>query len=338
MRRLTRPPRIAALCVCGDVAKRLHDNADRILLLKQLTIELRKLTNWHPFDAVVLPGGYFRMARAFGASSFADRRLLVSSEQFASAAQSSVQNLSHMSPGLRLVFGVLAKSTNASERTEQSCLAFDETGLIAAARKILPTSADVSGDRFVSPYVQDYASQRRFVDLANGSRASLAACYDLFLADQAWSHSNRSSIRRLLTDEEPVQIGDAAFAALRNSCLVAWARLIREQRPDVALACIHRFVIGTDGFWQRHGLAKASAIMGGGLAVGAAHFRPRLPVTEMSSLASTGVPRTHLNAGLSRKAHRLSPLAWHVVNAPRGRKALLRLFTSTPSSNTKGGR
>lgn len=178
MRRLTRPPRIAALCVRGDVAKRYQDNAERILLLKQLVLDLRQLPHWHPLDAVVLPGGYFRMAKAFGATSFAERRSAVSSEQFASVAQCSVQRLSQTSPGVRLVFGVLAKSKDESERTEQSCLAFGKTGLVAVARKILPTDRDTSGDRFISPYVDDYASRRRFVDLANGGRASLSACYD----------------------------------------------------------------------------------------------------------------------------------------------------------------
>lgn len=338
MRRLIRPPRIAALCVCGDVAKQCQDNTDRIRLLKQLTVDLRQLTHWHPIDAVVLPGGYFRMAKAFGASSFKERRSSVSRERFADAAQCSARNLSQLSPRICLVFGVLAKPKDMSERTEQSCLAFDKTGLVAAARKILPTAQDTSGDRFVSPYVEDYASQRRFIDLANGGRASLGACYDLFLADQAQSASSRASIRRLLTKEGPVQVGEAAFATLRKSCLAAWKRLLEDERPDVALGCIHRFVVGTDGYWQRHGLAKASAAIDGGLAVGAAHFRPRLPLAAMSSLASVGVPRTHLTAGLSRKAHRLQPLASHYINGPRGQSGLLRLFTSTTSSIGKGGR
>ena len=339
MRRLTRrPPRVAALCVSGDVAKRYQDNADRIQLLNQLTVDLQQLEHWHPLDAVVLPGGYFRMIKALGPSSFSARRSSVSSEQFAPAAQRLIRELSHASPGIRLVFGVLAKSEDPTERTEQSCLAFDRSGLAGVARKLLATKSDSSGERRISPYVADYASQRRFIDLANGGRASLAACYDLFLSDQAQSHSNRPSIRRLLTDERPIQIGDAAFAALRKSCLAAWARQLEEQRPNVALACIHRFAVGADGYWQRHGIAKASAAMAGGLAVGAAHFRPTLPLAAASTLAAVNVPAAHLTAGPGRKAHRLLPLASHFVNAPRGQKGLLRLFTTTHSSNDKGGR
>lgn len=328
MRRLKRPPRVAALCVRGDVAKHYKDNTQRMELLRQLTKELRGLVDWHPIDALVLPGGFFRMKRAFDASTFAERRQKVSSEPFVAAIRQAIRSLQGQSPGIRLVTGVLAPSRDPTERTEQCCLAFDRTGLVAAARKIFPTHKDTSGGRFVSPLVDDFSSQRRFLTLANGSLASANACYDLFgLADKGDSSSRRAAIRRLLTKERPIKLGNAAFLAVRKACLAAWTRQLEEQQPDVAVATIHRFAYpGTDGYWQRHGIARASAALDGALVVGAAHFLESLPQGTASSLAAYGVGLDHLFAGVARPAKRLAPTKSHLIMGPSEFLGLLRLF------------
>jgi hypothetical protein len=102
---------------------------------------------------------------------------------------------------------------------------------------------------------------------------------------------------------------------------------------------VHRFQQpGRDIFWQRHGLATASAALGGGLAVGAAFFTDRLPDERArwsSPLAACGVPREHLSQGLYRPARRFEPIAALTINGRRkGRPhALVRLFDRAASAS-----
>jgi len=97
----------------------------------------------------------------------------------------------------------------------------------------------------------------------------------------------------------------------------------------MALACIHNFdAPGRDSYWQRHGIAYASAALGGGLALGAAHFNYTLPAAGSSTLAAFKVRRSHLSAGAHRPAHRHEALASVFIEGD-GRdkpRALIRLF------------
>jgi len=124
----------------------------------------------------------------------------------------------------------------------------------------------------------------------------------------------------------------AGFMAVRRHLKAEWGQLLTDQRVDVVLAAVHRFQQpGRDIFWQRHGLATASAALGGGLAVGAAFFTDRLPDGRdrwSSPLAACGVPREHLSQGLHRPARRFEPIAALTINGQRNGKprALVRLF------------
>jgi hypothetical protein len=111
---------------------------------------------------------------------------------------------------------------------------------------------------------------------------------------------------RYLNDGRP----DMQLRHRRQELITAWRHLLRDQQVDVALAAIHRFEApGLDGYWQRYGIASASAALHRGLAVGAAHFRRALPAIEASTLAAAGVEPEHLKQGLRRRAHRLLPVA-----------------------------
>lgn len=339
MRRLSRPPRIAALCVRGDTAKHIRDNIGRIALFNDIATALSE-ADWHQIDAVLLPGGFFRMNRAFGASSFKQRYEAVRKEPFAIAVSAAVGRLEVRSPGIQIVTGVLATPSDPTERTEQACLAFDAHGLVAVARKIFPTSADTKGKRFVSPFADDYASPHRLLPLANGSLAALNSCYDLFgVADlEGGSAGRRTAIRRILTKEGRVGSSDDGFTAYRRSCIDAFFALLQERRPDVALAAVHRFQSpGQDGYWQRHGIARASASLQGGFILAAAHFTDRLPAANASTLAAHGVEHEHILAGTRRLACRLAPLAAIAIKTVSG-EAMLRLFTAPSTLQIRGRR
>ena len=340
MRRPTRSPRLATLCLQGNTATSTRDNKARISILEETVRVLQKQRTWHPIDALVLPGGFFWLSKTLGATSFERRRTLLSVERLTTSVTSALLRLQELSPGIRLVTGVMAQPRDRTERTEQACLAFDRTGLIGVARKMFPTRDESRGRRYMSAFVDDYRSTKRFIDLPNGSVALLNSCYDMFGTADIGSGSSgrRAAIRALRDQSGRILLGDEGFRASRDRCLAAWADLVAAKAPDVLLATIHAFERpGLDGYWQRHGIARASASLKGALSLGAAHFLESLP-TDGSTLAAWGVPKRELSAGVSRRAHRLAAVHSAPV-AAQGMNALLRVFEPPQSRwNAKTGR
>jgi hypothetical protein len=330
MRRPIRSPRLATLCLQGNTADSTKDNPARIAILSEALSHLREQRDWHPLDAVLLPGGYFRLSRTLGALPFEQRKRQLEQEPFASSIGDQLEQLQCLSPGLRLVVGVMATPRHKAERTEQACIAFGREGVIGLARKMFPTTAEGRGRRYMSPCIDDFSSKHRFVTLSNGSLALLNSCYDLFGAADGITTigSRRLAIRALRQGKNHVTHRDAGFSSVRHLALSAWSSLVTEQQPDVLLASIHAFERpGLDGYWQRHGIARASAGFKGALALGAAHFLERLP-DDGSTLAAMGVPRSALSAGVNRRAFSLAAaraLAWRTQQGP---SILLRLFAA----------
>jgi hypothetical protein len=129
-------------------------------------------------------------------------------------------------------------------------------------------------------------------------------------------------------DDGP-NVHDPPSPARRRELLGEWRRLIVGNKVDVALAAIHEFEApGRDSYWQRHGIAFASAALGGGLALGAAHFRNALPEAEASTLAAFGVGRRHLTLGAHRTACQHHPIASFIMEGDGREKpaAIARLF------------
>jgi hypothetical protein len=114
---------------------------------------------------------------------------------------------------------------------------------------------------------------------------------------------------------------------LRRAQVVAWHQLLRCQQPDIAIAVVHRFERpGLDGYWQRHGIATASAALGG-FAIGAAHFHRWLPHRLETPLAAFGVPADHLAQGPHRRAWPHLPIEQIEVYRRHRPAAVLRLYT-----------
>lgn len=334
MRRLIRPARLATLCLQGHPAASTSDNTTRIAILRELLRALQANARWHPIDAIVLPGGFFWLTRALGSARFERRTELISQEQFSGPVTATLRALQQLSPALRLIAGVRAQPSDRVERTEQVCVAFDLDGVIGIARKIFPTYNETRGRRFMSPVLEDFRSEERFVALPNGSVALLNSCYDLFgTADLATGRlARRAIIRALRTKRRRLSERDDLFRANRDESLRAFSELVAAKAPDVLLTTIHAFQrAGLDGYWQRHGIARASAGFGGALTVGAAHFLRGLPDAGASTLSASNVPKRELHAGVSRRAHALAPL----FSAPlttSGANGLLRVFQAKPKT------
>jgi len=142
----------------------------------------------------------------------------------------------------------------------------------------------------------------------------------------------RTRYIRYLAPDQRYDGAGGGLVAVRQRLVTKWGRLLTDQRVDIALTAVHRLQQpGRDIFWQRHGLATASAALGGRLAVGAAFFTDRLPDEGdrwSSPLAACGVPREHLSQGLHRPARRFEPVDLLTINGRRNGKprALVRLF------------
>lgn len=334
MTRATPSLRAVSVCVHGKPAADPKENRARLDLLRQVIGSIQRNPTWSKLDAIVLPGGFLRLRRPVGHLPAPKRAVAIAADPTIKAAQALLAALQEVSPGCLLITGVLANPPDSRQRVEQVCIALSASEVIGIARKIFPTRGESRGRKFTIPNAEDYSSRDRLVTLPSGNKALLSACYDLFgLSETMADPSMRyHAIRRLRSGNQILGMGEPGFRALRRQCLQSWFDLLKAEAPPVAIAAIHGFERpGLDGFWQRHGIATASASLNGGLAIGAAHFEGWLPEPRQSTLASNGVPKRHLTAGTARKAHRLAPKDSIEVQQDGEAAALLRLFEAKPA-------
>ncbi|PJI42210.1 hypothetical protein [Ferrovibrio sp.] len=325
-RQTVRSARLVSVCLLGKKAIRVRQNRIRTEFALAV-IRAMQAADWPPIDAIVFPGGYLRAKGFIGHQTHRERCWALANEGFWSGLKDVSKALERHSKGAVLAMGCDSAAPNSVEIGDQCCLALTAGKLVGLARKIFPAPLDTVGDYLpIVPALPDYSSRYRFVGLPNGQQAMLAACYDLFgLSEDRPKPGARSRHIRALWDDGRYFDGHQARRT-REQAVSAWRGLLVAQRPRLALCAIHGFKRpGLDGFWQRHGIATASAALKGGLVVGAAHFAANLPKPEASTLASVRVPAWHIEAGLNRQARRLTPVdAFELHHA--GLSALVRLF------------
>ncbi len=329
----TRPPRIATVCVLGDRAQRSTINHRRYELMKLVIDALVSRSDWQPLDAVIFPGGHFLSTTYIGHLSYDERKSVIEQDRTGEVCQWAASQLDKVSPGALLITGIDSVGRGPQDWGDQLCVAFSGDGVAGIGRKIFPTNNESNGSiRPIICYSGDYDTEHRIVILPNGSKALLASCYDAFgLAEYIVGPTARTRYIRNINDgEKRYAYGDRCFAQLRQSCLDRWDTMIKAKPIDVALTTIHNFgEPGSDLFWQRHGLATASAAMKGGLAIGASHFWDDLPGHEQfdqSPLAAFNVKTSHLKKGLHRKAERLSCVDAIPINHTKIGSAIIRLY------------
>lgn len=320
--------RVAAVCVLGRPVITPKQNQARGQLLAQIVTGIHE-KGWARLDALVLPGGFYRLPRPVGHLAGPKRLASLTGQACLVAARRQLDRLQDRSAGCLLVTGMLADPSDTRQRQEQLSVALSTERVVGLSRKLFPTAAEGEGRRQTVPCAEDYGSTDRLVTLPSGAKAILSACYDLFgLTETPGEASSRyHAIRALRTGQKILRIGNDGFKQLRRQCLADWASLLTKEKPDLAIATIHGFERpGLDGFWQRHGIAAASAAMQGRFVVGSAHFEDWLPAVEQSTLASINVPPKHLTAGTARKAHRLAPKDCIAIEKDGEPVALVRLF------------
>lgn len=326
MKRPTLSARIAAVCVRGKRCTNLSHNPRRLALLETIVTRIGE-ADWPGLEAVLLPGGFLRLGRSLADLDFAGRTAALAQTRIGRGLLHQARRLDNAYPGALLVVGI--DGNNVGEGDDQLCVAFGADGIVGLARKIFPTDHDTrKPKRAVTPRLADYDCAGRIVALPGGRRAVLNACYDVFgFHEGPDSNSARTrAIRWIRVSSRLVGTEDNDFAELRRTALAAWQEHWRGAGVDLALAAVHGFEMpGRDGYWQRHGMACAAAAIGGA-AIGAAHFEDCLPEPDRSTLVAAGVPKQHLKAGLSRRAHSHPPLDALLIRKAGRNAALARLF------------
>jgi hypothetical protein len=327
--RSRRPARVVSVSMRGTKARQPSSNAGRIALMRYI-VELIGRRGWPSIDAVLFPGGFLRLGTFVGHLPFTGRARAIEQEPFFDGVAKAATELHSAMRGALLVFGADSSAPTRREVGDQLCIAVSQRRVIGLARKIYPTDLDTRDcARPLVPAVADFTSRRRFVQLPSGNWASLNSCYDLFGVTDCPAHlaARSGGLRWLRHDGTYIGGRSRTFQDLRRELLDQWATLVRAWAPDVALVAIHDFTKpGRDGYWQRHGIATASAALGGSLVVGAAHFLDGVPSHGHSPLAADRVPKSHLTLGPYRPAARLRPTDSFVATI-QNLTASVRLFT-----------
>ncbi|MBN8939501.1 MAG: hypothetical protein J0H01_08430 [Rhizobiales bacterium] len=321
--------RAVSVCILGYHRKPTPDVGLRGALLRSIVKAINARDDWASVEVVLLPGGFFRIANPIGHLSDHDRRTRLSAHRAAEHCALSSHLLDHAHPGAVLVVGIDIKPASRRIGGDQLVAAWRDGELVTLARKTFPADGDTNGSGPVYPvYKKDFATKRRFVTLASGARCLLLGCYDAFggRAPAGERHVDLAAIR-LIRD------GDGKFVrpthAIRREWVSRWTNLLRRHPPDLGLVAIHGFVRpGMDGYWQRHGIAGASAALVGIPIIGAAHFNKALPRSvNRSVLAAKDVPLSHLELGPRRPLHALIPDDGFTLTGEDGSPvALIRRF------------
>lgn len=305
-------------------------------LLMRMVEGLVDRRDWPSIDAVLFPGGFFRLRNPIGSFGEDDRRLALLATKAAGLCADASRLLDARHPGAVLVIGMDADPVSRKIGGDQLVTAWQAGDLVGLARKTYPSYGDTHGQQPPYPIFNlDFASASRFVSLRSGHRALLLGCYDAF-GTRSVVHSRFADLVAMRLARDRHGGWHEPSLALRREFLVRWRGLIRAHPPDLALCAIHGFTRpGMDGYWQRHGIAGASAALGGIPVIGASHFNKALPTSiDRSVLSAAGVPLSHLDLGPHRPMHALAPSEGFTVADEDGDPvALLRRFDLALGAN-----
>lgn len=320
---------IVSVAVLGHNAKPRPNARRRGPLLRAIIEAIVARSDWPPIDVVLLPGGFFRLRSAIGAFGEEARRLALIGTKAADQCAEASRLLEEWRTGAVLAVGIDTDPVSKKVGGDQLVTAWTAGELVALTRKTFPCDGDTNGSWPSYPVFDvDFTSPSRFVMLPSGHRSLLLGCYDAFgtrsLVDPR--HADLSAIR--LAEDWPGSLHEPSIQ-LRRYFLACWRTLIAAYPPDLALCAIHGFVRpGMDGYWQRHGIAGASAALGSIPVIGASHFNKALPRSvNRSVLAAKEVPVSHLELGPHRPMHALIPDDGFILTDEGGNSvALIRRF------------
>ena len=325
-----RPCRVVSVQISGDTAKRPQSTTHRLDFLVAIARAIRQ-RGWTEVDAIVLPAGYLRADLWLAPLTAEERRHAVNTSELGMVCRFAISRIAERSPGCVLVVGI---DTNRHRpwgfRGDQALAAFNDGGCITVVRKIFPTDGDTN-EWGRTPYLLDRSDAdgaARFLPLPSGRSAMLCVCYDSFVFSEL-ALGPTTKLRAMRYQTDPIDGWDGLKPWQAWDWLQKLDSQIELHRPTVVLNPIHGFDRqGGDVFWQRHGLSVASSALGGGLAVGAAHYRRGLPNAEHAMMAALGAPSTHIQQGGRRRAYTAPAIDSFTLQhrALRGLGSLIQLF------------
>ena len=132
-------PTIATACISGPTSKTTRSNPVRLALLKRITDEVSSRVV--SLDALLLPGGFFRLSRPLGHLSFDKRVKELGNAGLVEPLRSLARKLD--GPGRALiVFGVDGSDTGNGAGGDQFCIAVSRDGVEGIGRKVFPTTIE----------------------------------------------------------------------------------------------------------------------------------------------------------------------------------------------------
>lgn len=324
-----REPVIATVCIGDDCAGKTSQNGWRLDLAKDVACKIER-REWKHLDAVLFPGGFLRITDHIRPYP-PDVRVSKVEASGIGRRLATCARLLTGSPGVKFVIGVDGTKYANGDAGDQLCVAVGQDGVEGIASKIFPvgkaeTGAKPESKKLVLEYA-DFGSKDRIIELPNGHRGLLCACYDMFgVAEQGRKPGTRGkALRRIAKADTEIEDREELKEA-RKECLSRWRSLMTREAPSVALAAIHGFGGHSTAYWQKHGIASASAAMNKGYALGAAHFHNGMPKhAKSSTLAAAQVGKAHLKQGVDRRQHAWDPTDSFMFNW-EGVDVLVRLF------------
>ena len=284
---------------------RASQNKQRRRLLRSITEGL--MEQQPPVDAVVLSGGYFVQSikpNSYLDLSFEERCELLREAHFAEDLTEAAKALSRRRKGALLIFGVdTAKLKNPMG--DQLCVAWSAKGPVGIGRKVFPTEDEGQSGFIVN--LDDYGTEKRVVSIGD-TRVLLCACYDGYGISNQPDKSRYVSL--ISVSGSHFSKRDAEFREFLRSGLSEWRGLVGT--ANAAAIAIHQFGKTSNGgfstnYWRRHGIATASAKLGGGWVVAGANFDGRVPPARVDILAAHDVPERYLQEGSGRQAQDATP-------------------------------
>jgi hypothetical protein len=318
---------IAVAAIKGAPVDRAKRNSRRLNLLKCIINDLPLTHARGELGALLLPAGFLRSKLQLGPLGARARALALEQSPLGEALKELAIEADARGCGA-LVIGVDTKPYDGFGG-DQLLVAWGAKGVLALARKVFPSVLDTNGEE-KPPYLvfeRDADDPWRILTLGDGTKAMLGVCYDAFgWVDCVLGGTSKRAATEFLYD--PV-IGWRYSTREELRSLAIRQAAILSQRDHIGLVAIHGFKRpGRDTYWQRHGIAAASAALGGRLVVGAAHYKSLPAVRRLTrgTLAARDVPRAHLGQGLRRQAHYEPALAAFGVLSGDGLAAVIRTF------------
>lgn len=304
----SRPARIVSIHVKGSPATRPRSTELRLDFMVTIMRAIRR-RGWRALDTIVFPAGYLRTADWLAPAPTTLRRAMIDASVGDICVQ-AVRKLSEGSPGCVIVTGI---DTNRFRpwgfRGDQALAAFNQDGCLAVVRKIFPTDGDTN-EYGRAPYLLDHEdalTEDRFLPLPNGDIAMLCLCYDSFVFSEL-ALGPTTKLRAMRYKTAVPDGWDDLTPTESWLWLSDLSHRIRTHWPRVLLNPIHGFdAPGREVLWHRHGLACASSFLGGGLAIGAAHYQRTLPTEGFAMLAATRAPPEQLGLANFRTAYTHAP-------------------------------